>query len=105
MGNGRKQERRPLYGINPGGIGGGGGALLHVTNHPIAMANAATKSPETIFHRRDGAPSRGVVGSGMCAEPVRDYSSTRVSIFSATSKSRSVSPPSVWVESSTRTLL
>jgi hypothetical protein len=91
----RNDDEAEAYGINPGGFGGGGGALLHVTNHPIAIANAATKSPAKIFHRSDGAPSRGVFRSGMCAEPVRIYSSTRVSIFSATSKSRSVKPPSV----------
>ena len=71
-----------------------GGELRQWMTHQTAMTMSAVANAATIF--------RIGVGSGA---GIAGYSSTSVSIFSASSKSRSVSPPSLCVERRSRTLL
>ena len=71
-----------------------GGALRQWMTHQTATTMSAVANAAAIF--------RASVGSGA---DIGGYSSTSVSIFSASSKSRSVSPPSLCVERRNRTLL
>lgn len=74
-------------------FGGGGGALRHSTNAQTATAKVKVASaPTTIRAGVGGALTRA------------GYSSTSVSIFSATSKSMSVRPPSLCVDRRSVTL-
>ncbi len=79
----------------PGSVtcGGGGGALRRSTSAQTATAKAKVASAPAII--------RAGVGVALTRAP---YSSTSVSIFSATSKSRSVRPPSLCVDRRSVTL-
>ena len=82
---------------------GGGGALRMLITHHEPATSPATRIALTIFQSSEGRRLGTCTGAFGVSGDIRCYSA-RVSIFSARSKSSSVRPPSLRVESISFTL-